>query len=52
MMRWFFGRGVHILPFSKTIAGFLKLVELCKGLVVLSSLISTAEMNGNSRSLG
>jgi hypothetical protein len=34
MLRWIFGRGIPILPFSKTVAGFLKLVELCKGLVV------------------
>jgi hypothetical protein len=34
MLRWFFGRGIPILPFSETVASFLKLVELCKGLVV------------------
>jgi hypothetical protein len=28
------GRGIPILPFSETVASFLKLVELCKGLVV------------------
>jgi hypothetical protein len=33
MLRWLFGRGIPILPFLKTVAGFLKLVELCKGLV-------------------
>jgi hypothetical protein len=27
-------QGIYILPFSETVAGFLKLVELCKGLVV------------------
>jgi hypothetical protein len=31
---------------------FLKLVELCKGLVVLPCLISSVEMNGTSRPLG
>jgi hypothetical protein len=32
----------------RTVASFLKLVELGKGLVVLSCLISSAEMNGKS----
>jgi hypothetical protein len=52
MLRWLFVRGIPILPFSETVAGFLKLVELCKGLVVLPCLISLAEMNGKSQSLG
>jgi hypothetical protein len=34
MLRWLFTRGIPILPFSETVAGFLKLVELYKGLVV------------------
>jgi hypothetical protein len=34
MLRWLFGRGIPILPFSETVAGFLKLVKLCKGFVV------------------
>jgi hypothetical protein len=34
MLRWLFGRGILILPFLETVAGFLKLLELCKGLVV------------------
>jgi hypothetical protein len=29
MLRWLFRRGIPILPFSETVAGFLKLVELC-----------------------
>jgi hypothetical protein len=33
MLRWLFRRGIPIMPFSETVAGFLKLVELCKGLV-------------------
>jgi hypothetical protein len=37
---------------AETIAGFLKLVELCKGLVVGPYLISSLDMNGKSRSLG
>jgi hypothetical protein len=48
MLRWLFGRGIPILPFSETVAGFLKLVELCKGLVVVPYLISLAEMNRKS----
>jgi hypothetical protein len=34
ILRWLFGRGITILPFLENVAGFLKLVELCKGLVV------------------
>jgi hypothetical protein len=34
MLQWLFGRGIPILPFSETVASFLKLVELCKGLIV------------------
>jgi hypothetical protein len=34
MLRWLFGRGIPILPFLETVVYFLKLVELCKGLVV------------------
>jgi hypothetical protein len=34
MLRWLSGLGIPIPPFSETVAGFLKLVELCKGLVV------------------
>jgi hypothetical protein len=33
---------------NKTVVGFLKLVELYKGLVVGHCLISTIEMNGKS----
>jgi hypothetical protein len=46
MFRWLFGRGIPIFPFSETVAGFLKLVELCKGLVVLPCLVSSVEMYG------
>jgi hypothetical protein len=35
-----------MLPFPETIAGFLKLVELCKDLVVLSCLASSVEVYG------
>jgi hypothetical protein len=34
------------------VAGFLNLVELYKGAVVLSCLVSSAEMNEKSRTLG
>jgi hypothetical protein len=52
MLRWLFERGIPILPISETVAGFLKLVELYEGLVVVPCLVSSAEMNGKSRSLG
>jgi hypothetical protein len=51
-LRWLFGRGIPIFPFSETVTGFLKVVELCKGLVVLPCLVSSVEMNGKLRSLG
>jgi hypothetical protein len=40
------------VPFLETVSGFLKLVELCKGLIVVHCLVSSAEMNGKSQSLG
>jgi hypothetical protein len=52
MLRRLFEQGIPILPFSETVVGFLKLVELCKGLVVVPCLVSSAEMNGKSQSLG
>jgi hypothetical protein len=48
MLRWLFERGITILPFSEIVAGFLKLVVLCKGLVVVPCLVSSTEMNGKS----
>jgi hypothetical protein len=48
MLRWLFGREIPILPFLETVVGFLKLVELFKGLVVVPCLVSSAEMNGKS----
>jgi hypothetical protein len=36
---------------SYTVAGFLKLVELCKGLIVLSCLASSVEVYGIGRLL-
>jgi hypothetical protein len=52
MLRWLFRRGIPILPFSVTVAGFLKLVKLCKGLVVVPCLVFSTKMNGKSLSLG
>jgi hypothetical protein len=46
MLRWLFGSGIPILPFSEIVAGFLKLGELCKGLVVLPCLASLVEVYG------
>jgi hypothetical protein len=39
-----------LLP--ESVAGFLELVELWKGLVVLPCLVFSVEMNGTSRPLG
>jgi hypothetical protein len=39
-------RGIPALLFLETVAGFLKLVELCKGLIVLLCLASLVEVYG------
>ena len=39
-------RGIPALLFPETVAGFRKLVELCKGLVVLPCLASLVEVYG------
>ena len=52
LLRWRSGEGSLHWSFLKTVAGFLKLVELCKGLVVLPGLASLEEVYGKSRSLG
>jgi hypothetical protein len=39
-------RGIPTLRFLETVVGFLKLVELCKGLVVLPCLTSLIEVYG------
>jgi hypothetical protein len=52
LLRWRSGEGSLHCGFLETVAGFLKLVELCKCLVVLPCLVSLVEMNGKSRSLG
>jgi hypothetical protein len=44
-------REIPALRLPRTVAGFLKVVELCKGLVVLPCLTSLVEVYGKSRSL-
>jgi hypothetical protein len=41
-----FQMGIPILRSLKTVAGFVKLVELCKGLIVLPCLASLVEVYG------
>jgi hypothetical protein len=38
--------GIPALELPRTVAGFLKLVELCKGLIVLPCLASLVEVYG------
>jgi hypothetical protein len=53
MLQWLFERGIPISPPSQeVVVGFLKLVEFCKGLVVLPYLVSSVGMNVISRPLG
>jgi hypothetical protein len=40
-------KGIPALLFLETVAGFLKLMELCKGLVVLPCLASLVEVYGS-----
>jgi hypothetical protein len=51
MLRWLFGRGIPILRFLETVVGFLKLVKLCKGLVV-DPYPFTAEVSKGLANLG
>jgi hypothetical protein len=39
-------RGIPVLELPITVAGFLKLVELCEGLVVLPFLASLVDVYG------
>jgi hypothetical protein len=41
-----------MLPLPESVAGFLEIMELWKGVVVLPCLVFSVEMNGKSRSLG
>jgi hypothetical protein len=40
-------RGIPALELPRTVEGFLKLVELCKDLIVLSCLASLVEVYGS-----
>jgi hypothetical protein len=51
LLRWRSCEGFLHWSFLKTVAGFLKLVELCKGLVVLPCLASSIEVYGIGRLL-
>jgi hypothetical protein len=44
LLRWRSGEGSLHWSFLETVAGFLKLVELCKGLIVLPYLASLEEV--------
>ena len=44
LLRWLFRRGIPMLRSLETVAGFIKLVELCKGLVVLPCLAFLVEV--------
>jgi hypothetical protein len=46
LLRWRSGKGSLYWSLLKTVASFLKLVELCKGLVVLPFLASLVEVYG------
>jgi hypothetical protein len=46
LLRWRSDEGFLQVLFPETVAGFWKLVELCKGLVVLPCLASLVEVYG------
>jgi hypothetical protein len=46
LLRWLFRRGIPMLCSLETVADFLKLVELSKGLVVLPCIASLVEVYG------
>jgi hypothetical protein len=52
LLRLLLGEGSLHWSFLEIVAGFLKLVKLCKGLIVLPYLASLVEVYGKSRSLG
>jgi hypothetical protein len=47
LLRWWSGEGSLHWSFLEIVAGFLKLVELCKGLIVLPYLASLVEVYGS-----
>jgi hypothetical protein len=51
LLRWRSGEGSLHWSFLETVTGFLKLVELCKGLIVLPCLAYSVEVYGKSRYL-
>jgi hypothetical protein len=46
LLRWWSGEGSLHWSFLETVVGFLKLVELYKGLIVLPYLASLVEVYG------
>jgi hypothetical protein len=53
LLRWRSNGGFLCIALPRNCSGFfLKLVELCKGLIVLPCLVYLVEMNGTSRPLG
>jgi hypothetical protein len=46
VLRWRSGEGSLHWSFLENVAGFLKLVELCKGLIVSPCLASLVEVYG------
>jgi hypothetical protein len=48
LLRWRSDVGSLLWGFLETVAGFLKLGELCKGHIVLPYLVSLVEINGKS----
>ena len=46
LLRWRSGEGSLHWSFLEIVVGFLKLVELCKGLIVLPCLASLVEVYG------
>jgi hypothetical protein len=52
LLRWRSGEGSLQWSFLETVAGFLKLVELCKCLVVESYLTSLEEVYGSDQPRG
>jgi hypothetical protein len=52
LLRWRSSEGFMHWSFLETVAGFLKLVELCKGLVVVPCLASLVELYGSDQPRG
>jgi hypothetical protein len=52
LLRWRSGKGSLHWSFLETVAGFLKLVELCKGLVVYPTLLPWKRCMGSDQPRG